>query len=655
MVVNKMKKLLGIFLLFFLTSCEDASNLVEHRYLFEIIGEQEIAITRGELFEDPGYYLDDTNYTVLVDGNVNVNVVGDYNIYYSVFYDEELLETFERVVHIVEPQYGEFLMSLPEDIYEYTYDDIVSLIELSFVEITGFNEVEATLLNNKFGEFAIYKQGISKKHPDWFYEEENMLYLDDTKETLIGIKADTFEDVTIGDSVKRVAATTLTGFHHIGTLTMGNSVEKVGNYAFTGLHFQKLEFNNSLIFIGSYAFSKTSGWIEVEFPSNLKYIGDYAFEESDFLSVVLPDNPSFIGKGAFSKRIGFANFFCYDSYNFYQDNRDVFGLKEEETLVPLFRESDQYELAFFMHTSEFASSDEIIWTNRTIETWVELYHFAKENGLSMKNYPIYMLEEKRDSKKYIEEAVENGAKYVVYPSLKTDVDKIDFEQYADVIFVDPFGYESFLEETSKVYPSNFYGVFRRDADVAFLTGVLVVAEGVEKLGVVYDNHSKTMIESSKLAFKAGKEYAEKMLERDLELIESDIDTFYTEENRESLRAFFTENGVEDAYNFSPYIYEGISSLNLTEFDWILNFESEGIYTTFTMSYASILEDVLANKSVNKLFYGIANDGLVYGKDCSEILNKEFVDSVISNIKNGTLNVPMTEEEFEEFSAVHLQN
>ena len=107
-------------------------------------------------------------------------------------------------------------------------------------------------------------------------------------------------DVTIGNSVETIGDK---AFYETGltSLTIGNSVDTIGNYAFYKTSLTSLTIGNSVETIGKYAFYKTS-LESLTFGKSVETIGGYAFDNcwsGEEFDILLPASLKVIKKYAF--------------------------------------------------------------------------------------------------------------------------------------------------------------------------------------------------------------------------------------------------------------------------------------------------------------------------------------------------------------------
>ncbi len=92
-------------------------------------------------------------------------------------------------------------------------------------------------------------------------------------------------------------------FKTISSITLPNTIEIIGSYAFSKSTIQKIVLPNSLKRITSGAFSFTKGDYLNDFvlPEGLEYIGDAAFMDVDLVEITIPKSVTSIGGNAFQE------------------------------------------------------------------------------------------------------------------------------------------------------------------------------------------------------------------------------------------------------------------------------------------------------------------------------------------------------------------
>lgn len=114
-------------------------------------------------------------------------------------------------------------------------------------------------------------------------------------EDIIEDTAEDPADVVVKSGVTYIGAYSM---GYAKTISLPDTVEKIGNYAFFESGVEKIKLPASLKEIGAYTFYN-SCLESVTLPKNIKKIGDSAFEGTCLDSIILPDGLESIGKRAF--------------------------------------------------------------------------------------------------------------------------------------------------------------------------------------------------------------------------------------------------------------------------------------------------------------------------------------------------------------------
>ena len=137
-------------------------------------------------------------------------------------------------------------------------------------------------------EWVEIEFGNAESNP--LYYTEN-LYINDQLVTEVNIATAT-----------KINSYAFTSFDSLTSVTIGDSVEYLGDYAFDDCsNLTSVTICNSVTSIGSYAFSHCDSLTSIEIPNSVTSIGDYAFYDCDSLtSVVIGSSVTSIGNDAFN-------------------------------------------------------------------------------------------------------------------------------------------------------------------------------------------------------------------------------------------------------------------------------------------------------------------------------------------------------------------
>lgn len=186
-------------------------------------------------------------------------------------------------------------------------DTVLSVGDETFYNCINLNKVEISSAAKTLGEYSFY--GCEYLHDLYIPEgvEEIPEYAFAYCERL--------HNLTIPDSVVSIGNS---AFSYIGTssywdedygeykrslnIKIGDRVKFIGEYSFydagSGYN-DKIILGNSVEKIGRYAFEYTD-ITDIQFPDSLKVIENGAFYHSDLKNLVIPDSVEYIGSGAFS-------------------------------------------------------------------------------------------------------------------------------------------------------------------------------------------------------------------------------------------------------------------------------------------------------------------------------------------------------------------
>ena len=98
-------------------------------------------------------------------------------------------------------------------------------------------------------------------------------------------------DVVIPDTVHTIAANVFSNNEKVETVTIPDSVKKIGDYAFAETSISSIAIPDKVTEIGYYAFYKCSNLIDVTIPPSVDKIDENAFKNTEFLAKKRRENP----------------------------------------------------------------------------------------------------------------------------------------------------------------------------------------------------------------------------------------------------------------------------------------------------------------------------------------------------------------------------
>ena len=131
------------------------------------------------------------------------------------------------------------------------------------------------------------------------------------------------KSVTIGNSVNSIGDFAFEGCSGLNSITIPDSVNSIGDSAFSGCSgLNSITIPDSVNYIGSYAFSLCSGLTSITIPDSVNSIGDFAFLSCSGLTgqLTIPDSVTKIGSYAFSRCSGLTSITIPDSVNSFGDS-----------------------------------------------------------------------------------------------------------------------------------------------------------------------------------------------------------------------------------------------------------------------------------------------------------------------------------------------
>jgi len=107
--------------------------------------------------------------------------------------------------------------------------------------------------------------------------------------------------VSIPDTVTRIGDETFSGSKNLTEIKWPNSLQSIGDGAFSDCGFYSVTIPDTVTSIGDKAFSGSKNLTEIKWPNSLQSIGDGAFSDCGFYSVTIPEGVNYLGYNAFSR------------------------------------------------------------------------------------------------------------------------------------------------------------------------------------------------------------------------------------------------------------------------------------------------------------------------------------------------------------------
>ncbi|MCR5489447.1 MAG: leucine-rich repeat protein [Saccharofermentans sp.] len=107
------------------------------------------------------------------------------------------------------------------------------------------------------------------------------------------------QKIVIADGVTAVGNNAFTACQSVTSISLPNSLTRIGNYAFASNGIKSISIPGSVTAIGEYAFSSCVLLTSVTLLNGVEIIGDGAFSYTALTSIILPSSVTYIGSGAF--------------------------------------------------------------------------------------------------------------------------------------------------------------------------------------------------------------------------------------------------------------------------------------------------------------------------------------------------------------------
>ncbi len=238
-------------------------------YDFELNAEKEIIqyvdTTGKDYYEyrDTEYTLDNQDINVEVTGTVDHKTIGDYAINYRLSYDGKYIETITKNIHIIPNTWNESQISVG-------------------------NFVVVTHTTGKYAKIVKYTN----------VNEESELEIPNT----FIFENEEYKIIDVGNGTNAISTTENT----IEKIILPDTLIAVSDYAFsTFKKLSSIEYENSLMTIGAYAFANSNGIYEnITIKGNVREVKYAAFENTIIDEIVIEDGVKSIGSKAFYTQRG---------------------------------------------------------------------------------------------------------------------------------------------------------------------------------------------------------------------------------------------------------------------------------------------------------------------------------------------------------------
>ena len=145
-------------------------------------------------------------------------------------------------------------------------------------------------------------------------------------------------EITVPGSVEKIGEYCFSGCENLSSITLSEGITKIDSYALADCRVATVNLPKSLKTIEDNAF-KGCWMLTIDLPEGLEYIGENAFGGTGFLSIKIPATTKYIGAHAFDSNESLTEVYLPD---FYKDNLDKYL---GENAIPDYAEIKYYSTA----------------------------------------------------------------------------------------------------------------------------------------------------------------------------------------------------------------------------------------------------------------------------------------------------------------------